>query len=57
MLGAVFGAIFGATVHAATGGRRDFDSVVQTQARRYEIQVDEGFAAEAERLLARMPSS
>ena len=57
VIGLVFGAIFGAIAHAAKGGRRDFDSVAQTRAERYEIQVDEGFAGEAERLLARMPST
>ena len=56
LLGVIFGAIVGAISHAAQGGRRDFDSSVQTRAERYELQVDEGFADEAERLLARMPA-
>jgi hypothetical protein len=36
------------------GGRRDFSSVATTTADRYEVQVDERFADEAERLLAQM---
>lgn len=39
-----------------TAGQRDFGSVADTRADRYEVQVDDGFAGEAERLLARMPS-
>jgi hypothetical protein len=34
-------------------GRRDFDSSVLTRAERYEIQVDDGCAHEAERVPAR----
>jgi hypothetical protein len=55
-VGVVFGALVGAVSHAATEGRRDFASVADTRADRYEVQVDGGFADEAERLLARMPS-
>jgi hypothetical protein len=55
--GAVFGAILGALVHRATQGRRDFASVSRTEAERYEIQVEDGSAADAERLLARMPAA
>ncbi len=56
LIGVVFGAIVGAIAHAAKGGRRDFDSVATTSARRYEIQVDDSFADQAERLLTRMPA-
>ncbi len=52
--GAVFGAIFGAVTHAASGGRRDFASVAGTTADRYEVQVDEAVAEEADRLLESM---
>jgi hypothetical protein len=52
----LFGAVLRAIDHYAMRGRRDFASVAQTRADRYEVQVDEGFAGEAERLLARMPS-
>ena len=55
-VGVVFGGHVGAVSHSATDGRRDSGSVAQTRADRYEVQVDEGFADEAERLLARMPS-
>jgi hypothetical protein len=57
VLGVVFGALWGLFAHMATGGRRDFASVRQTRAERYEVQVDESFADAAERLLARMPST
>jgi hypothetical protein len=40
-----------AVVHASQGGRRDFDSSVRTRAR-YEIQVDHGFADQAEPMRA-----
>ena len=57
VLGALFGALFGALGHAATGGRRDFASTSSTQADRYEVQVDEAHAAQAEELLARLPAA
>ena len=53
LVGIVFGAIFGAVSHYASGGRRDFASVAQTRADRYEVQVDEAFADQAMQLLAR----
>ena len=53
--GVLFGAAFGALAHGALGGRRDFASVRRTEAERYELQVDERFADEAERLLATIP--
>jgi hypothetical protein len=56
VVGVVFGGIVGAVSHSATNGRRDFGSGAQTRADRYEVQVDDGFADEAERVLARMPS-
>jgi hypothetical protein len=55
VMGAALGAIFGAIGHAALGGRRDFASVAGTEAERYEVQVEESFAGEAERLLDAMP--
>jgi hypothetical protein len=54
-IGIIFGAIWGAVAHSMTGGRRDFESVSDTRADRYEVQADDGFADQAERLLARMP--
>lgn len=40
VLGAAFGAVFGLIAHAATGGRRDFESVSQVTASRYDVMVD-----------------
>ena len=57
VLGALLGALFGALAHAAQGGRRDFTSVAGTQADRYEVQVDDTVAGEAQDLLGRMPRS
>ena len=51
VLGAIFGAGFGGIAHGVTQGRRDFDSTTQMRADRYELSVDDGYAAEAERLL------
>lgn len=54
--GALFGALAGALLHAAQGGRRDFASVAGTQADRYEIQVDDEVAGEAQRVLSATPA-
>jgi hypothetical protein len=56
VLGALLGAAFGAITHGAQRGRRDFDSVAQTRADRYEVVVDDSYADEVERLLGRMPT-
>jgi hypothetical protein len=56
-LGALFGAGSGALLHEArSGGRRDFISATRIEADRYELQVDEGAADDAGRLLAAMPA-
>jgi hypothetical protein len=55
--GIVWGAVWGAIFQFARRGRRDFASVRATLADRYEVQVDESVAGEAERVLGRMPSS
>jgi hypothetical protein len=55
VVGALFGAVIRAAGQYATHGRRDFASVSQTRPDHYEVQVDEGVAGEAERVLARMP--
>jgi hypothetical protein len=52
--GAFFGTLWGAIFHLMRQGRRDFASVAQTRADRYEVQVDASAADEAERLIARM---
>jgi hypothetical protein len=49
--GAIVGALFGVLGHALTGGRRDFTSMSRMEADEYDVQVDDGLAAEAERLL------
>ena len=54
IVGTVSGAALGAVMHAARGGRRDFNSVAGTQAERYELQVDDVRADEARGLLEGM---
>jgi hypothetical protein len=54
--GALIGAFWGAVFHYVQRGRRDFTSVAGTRADRYEVQVDEGVAGEAQQLLAAMPA-
>jgi hypothetical protein len=56
LIGVIFGALWGAISHIMTGGKRDFASTADTRADRYEIQVDDGFADRAEKILARMPA-
>ena len=56
IIGMTFGALCGAIAHSATGGRRDFASSTDTRAERYEVQVDAGFADQAEGILSHMPS-
>jgi hypothetical protein len=54
--GTLVGAAWGGLIHYMQRGRRDFAAVAGTHAETYEVQVDEGEAAEAEQLLAAMPS-
>jgi hypothetical protein len=54
LLGVVFGGLAGAISHFVTMGRRDFASTTQTRADHYEVQVDDGYANEAQRLLSTM---
>jgi len=56
VIGVVFGGTWGLVAHSARGGRRDFDSASETTAERYEVQVDDGFADRAEKVLTRMPA-
>ena len=51
LIGAVWGAIFGAIAHAATGGRRDFTSRSSIQAGQYAVTADAEVADEARALL------
>jgi hypothetical protein len=54
LIGAVWGAIFGATAHAMTRGRRDFTSRSSLQASEYAVNVDAEFAEQARQLLVRL---
>jgi hypothetical protein len=54
LIGAVWGAIFGAIAHAATGGRRDFTSRSSLQAAQYAVLADAEVADEAKALLVRL---
>jgi tetrahydromethanopterin S-methyltransferase subunit G len=55
--GIVWGSLWGAIFHYTQRGRRDFASVTQTRADRYEVQVNDIVAEEAERILKQMPRS
>ena len=52
LFGAVFGAVWAAAGYAATRGRRDFTSVSQVVATRYELLVEHKFAQQGRELLA-----
>src|SRR4051812_39319715 len=54
VIGAVWGAVFGAIAHAATGGRRDFTSRSQLQAAQYAVTVDAEHADTARHMLVQM---
>jgi len=55
--GAVFGTVWALIGYAATKGRRDFTSVSQVVATRYEVLVEHKFAEQARNLLANMPGA
>ena len=54
VFGALVGAVMGAVVHALTRGRRDFVATSGFQADRYQLMVDDEFAARAASVLAGM---
>jgi heat induced stress protein YflT len=54
LIGAAWGAIFGAIAHAATGGRRDFTSRSQLQASQYAVIVDAEHADAARHMVVQM---
>lgn len=56
VVGAAFGALVGAISQISTGGSHDFSSSADTRADHYEVQVDDGYANEARRVLATMPA-
>jgi hypothetical protein len=53
--GAVFGVVWAMLGYAATKGRRDFTSVSQVVATRYEVLVEHKLAEQGRALLAKMP--
>ena len=53
--GAVFGLVWALIGYAATKGRRDFTSVSQVVATRYEVLVEHKLAEQARTLLANQP--
>jgi hypothetical protein len=55
LFGAIFGLIWALIGYAATRGRRDFTSVTQVVATRYEVLVEHKLAQQGRELLARMP--
>jgi len=57
VLGALVYLIFALVRYAATGGRRDFSSVTQVVATKYEVLVEHKVAAQARELLAKLPGA
>jgi hypothetical protein len=57
LVGGLGGALIGALSHSSRGGERDFSSEAQTRADHYEVQVEDGYAAEAQRVLSTMPAT
>jgi hypothetical protein len=53
LFGAVFGVVWAVAGYAATRGRRDFTSVSQVVATRYEVLVEHKYAEQGRELLAR----
>lgn len=54
LFGAAFGLVWALAGYAATRGRRDFTSVTQVVATRYEVLVEHKFAEQGRELLATM---
>src|SRR3954452_8851367 len=57
LFGAVFGIVWALVGYAATRGQRDFSSVTQVVATKYEVLVEHKSAALARELLAKRPGS
>ncbi|HET7387093.1 MAG TPA: general stress protein [Nocardioidaceae bacterium] len=57
IIGALFGLIWALVGYAATRGRRDFSSVTQIVATRYEVLVEHKHAEQGRQLLAQMPGA
>ena len=57
LIGALFGLIFALMGYAATRGQRDFSSVTQVVATRYEVLVEHKSAARSRELLTGLPGA
>jgi hypothetical protein len=57
LLGAAFGVVWALLGYALTRGRRDFSSVTQVVATRYEVLVEHKVAADAREVLATLPGA
>jgi hypothetical protein len=57
LLGAVFGIVWALLGFALTRGRRDFSSITQVVATRYEVLVEHKVAGQARELLAELPGA
>ena len=57
VFGAVFGLVWALAGYAATRGRRDFTSVTQVVATRYEVLVEHKYAEQGRTLLAQLPGT
>jgi hypothetical protein len=55
VFGAAFGVVWALVGYAMTRGRRDFSSVTQVVATKYEVLVEHKSAAQARELLAKLP--
>lgn len=55
--GATFGLVWALIGYAFTRGQRDFSSVTQVVATKYEVLVEHSHAAQARELLARLPGA
>ncbi len=57
LFGAAFGIVWALLGYAATRGQRDFQSVTQVVATRYEVLVEHKVAAQAREILTRLPGA
>lgn len=57
LLGALFGLVWAMLGYALTRGQRDFSSVTQVVATRYEVLVEHKVAAQAREMLAGLPGA
>ena len=57
LFGAAFGIVWALIGYAATRGQRDFQSITQVVATRYEVLVEHKVAADAREILARLPGA